>query len=445
MATISFSGLGSGIDVDSIVKGLISAESGNIATANTRISATKAAVSDLSSIGTLLSDLKSVVDSLDTATELSSVSGKSANENALTVSTTGSASAGTYDVRVVSLLKEQRNYSATYATSDAALGEAGTLRFSQGGTDYDVSIEETDTLSNIAAKINASGAKIKANVFYDGSTFRLQVASSEGGAQAAFSVTDVSDTLSLGLDAPESVKQAAADAEVLIDGISVKSKTNVISGAIDGVSLTLKDETSSSFKIQIAPDSTKMTESLNDFVKKYNAVVNKIHSLAGFGSIKASNKELAGDATLRSISGGLSSKVLAKVGGDSAAFGTLADLGIRMNNDGTLKLDESRMKSKLAENPSGFAKALAGDASSDGLMDLMGQMLKGFTETGTGLLATRKTSLDSRVKTLQDTATREQARVDRMETRLRLMFSKMDASVAASREQLNYLYSFSGS
>lgn len=444
MATISFSGLGSGIDIDSIVRGLVSAESTGVNTANSRISATKAAVSDLSSVGSLLSDLKSVVDSLDTATELSSFSGTSGNENALGVSASGNARAGTYDVRVVSLLKEQRNYSATYAASDTALGESGTLRFSQGGTDYDVAIAATDTLSEIAAKINDSGANVKANIFYDGSTYRLQVSSSEGGAHAAFSMTDVGGTLSLGLDAPGSLRQAAADAEVLIDGISVKSKTNVISGAIEGVSLTLKDETAASFKVQIAADPKKMVESLNDFVKKYNAVVSRIHTLAGFGSIKSTNKELAGDSALRAISAGLSSKVLSKVGAADGALGTLADLGIRLNNNGTLKLDEAKMKAKLAENPSGFAQALAGDASSDGLMDIMSSMLKGFTDSGTGLMATRQDSFSARIKALQDTATREQARIDRMETRLRFTFAKMDAAVAAAKNQMNYLYSFGG-
>lgn len=443
MATVSFSGLGSGMDVESIVKGLISAESAGMNTAQSRVTQTKAAVSDLSSIGSLISELRSVVDSLDTASELSSFSGKSSNESALSLTTTSSARAGTYDVRVVSLLKEQRNYSAIYAASDTALGESGSLRLTQGGTDYDVTIEATDSLSDIAAKINDSGANIKASLFYDGSSYRLQLAGTEGGAHASFSVTDVGSSLSLGLDAPESVRQQAADAEVLIDGISVKSKTNVISGAIDGVSLTLKDETSSNFKVQVAADATKMTESLSDFVKKYNAIVTKIHTVAGFGSVKGTNKELIGDAALRSITSGLSSKVLSRVGADGE-LGSLADLGIQLNNNGTLKLNEAKMKEKLTENPAGFVKALAGDASSDGLMDIMGRMLKGFTESGTGLIATRQDSFSARIKALQDTASREQIRLDRMETRLRAAFSIMDTQVAASQEKLNYLYQFGG-
>lgn len=443
MATVSFSGLGSGMDVESIVKGLISAESVGMNATQNRITQTKAAVSDLSSIGSLVSELRAVVDSLDAASELSSFSGKSSNESALSISTTGTARAGTYDVQVVSLLKEQRNYSATYAAADAALGESGTLRLTQGGTDYEVAIADTDSLSDIAAKINGAGANVKASIFYDGSTYRLQLSGTEGGAHRAFSVTDVDGTLSLGLDAPESIRQQAADAEILIDGISVKSKSNVITGAIDGVSLTLKDETSSSFKVQIAADPTKMTESLNDFVKKYNAVITKIHTVAGFGSIKGTNKELIGDAALRTITSGLSSKVLSRVGADGE-LGSLADLGIKLNNNGTLKLDEAKMKEKLTENPAGFVKALAGDESNDGLMDIMGRLLKGFTESGTGLIATRQDSFQARIKALQDTAAREQLRLDRMETRLRAAFSIMDTQVAASQDKLNYLYQFGG-
>jgi flagellar hook-associated protein 2 len=440
MGNLTFSGLGSGIDVESIVTGLVRAESGGITAANTRVSDARAAVSDLSSIAGLLSDLKSVVDTMDTATELASNTGTSAKPEALALTTTATAKPASYSVRVVSLLKEQRNYSSTVDTRADDLNKTGTLRFTQAGLDYNVNVEATDSLDEIAAKVNGSGAKIKANVFYDGSKYRLQLSGSEAGAAGAFSILDVTDSLGFGFDAVDSKKQDAADAEVLIDGISVKSKTNTVSGAIEGVSFQLSAETTDAFNVKVASDPTKLTASLKSFVQKYNAVVNKIHAVSGFGSIKASNKDLAGDSALRAVSGGLGNRILNR-SGQGGTLDTLADIGVRLNRDGTLRMDETAMNKALTDKPEEFTKVLAGTDSKAGIMDLMGTMLKGFTDVGTGLMSARKESFNSRIKTLQDGVTREQARLDRMEIRLRRTYSVMDASVAKSNSSLNYLYS----
>jgi flagellar hook-associated protein 2 len=440
MGSITFSGLGSGIDIDAIVKALVQADSGGVDAANSRISASRAAVSDLSSIGGLLSDLKSVVDSMDTATELASFSGTSAKPEALTLTTSGNVRAASYDVRVVSLLKEQRNYSTTFNSRTADLNKTGTLRLAQGGTNYDINVEATDSLDEVAAKINGSGAKIKANVFFDGSQYRLQLSGSEGGEAGAFTMEDMSTSLGFGFDAVDSQKQAAADAQILIDGIPVKSKTNTISGAIEGLTFNLSAETTESFKVKVASDPTKMGTSLKDFVQKYNAVVNKVHKVAGYGSIKASNAELSGDSALRAVSSGLGARILNRAG-HGGALDTLADIGIRLNSDGTIRLDETKMNKALADHPEDFSKVLAGTDSKAGLMDVMGDMLKGFTAVGDGLVANRKQAFDSRIKTLQDTVDREQARLDRMETRLRKTYSAMDAAVAKSNNSLSYLYS----
>jgi flagellar hook-associated protein 2 len=439
MGAITFSGLGSGIDVDSIVTALVKAESGGINTSNTRITAAQAAVSSLSSIGGLLSDLKSVVDSMDTATELAGFTGTSGKPDALTLTTSGTAAPGSYSVRVVSLLKEQRNYSSLVDSRLDDLNKTGTLQLTQAGTTYDVNVTAADSLDEIAVKINNSGAKIKANVFFDGSKYRLQLKGSEGGAAGAFAINDVTDSLGFGFDASDSKKQDAADAEILVDGLTVKSKTNTISGAIEGVSFQLSAETTDSFNVKVASDPSKLTASLKSFVQKYNAVVNKVHSVAGFGSIKASDAALAGDSGLRAVAGGLGTRILSR-SGQGGTLDTLADLGIRLNADGTLRLDDTTMNKALTERPQEFTKVLAGTDSKAGIMDLMSDMLKGFTASGTGLIAGRSSSFTSRIKTLQDGVTREQARLDRLETRLRKTYSAMDASVAQSKNSLSYLY-----
>ena len=104
-----------------------------------------------------------------------------------------------------------------------------------GGTVKDLAIAATDTLENVAAKINAAGLRVSASVFHDGSEFRLQVNGLDTGEAntVAFSGT------TLGLDVLANKRQTATDAQIKIDEFTVKRSTNQIVGAMPGVTLNL--------------------------------------------------------------------------------------------------------------------------------------------------------------------------------------------------------------
>ncbi|MCH2111131.1 MAG: flagellar filament capping protein FliD, partial [Polyangiaceae bacterium] len=142
--------------------------------------------------------------------------------------------------------------------------------------------------------------------------------------------------------------------------------------------------------------------------------------------------------TLRTITNSLSNQILSRAG-TGGALDSLADLGIRLNNDGTLKVEATELKEALTNHPDSFRMVLAGDNQQDGLMDVLGSLLKGYTDVGTGLLAGRKDALDSSIKLFQAQATRESTRLDRMEERLRASLAVMDAQVAQSNTAMSYL------
>lgn len=434
---ITFSGLGSGLDIDAIVTGLVGASSQPLRNANARASEAQAAISTLSGVGSLLGDLRAVVDSLDTATELASYSGKSGNEDALEMTTTGNASPASYTVSDVVLAKEQRTYSATFADKGAELSQAGTLTLSQGGTDYDVEVEATDSLADIGAKINELDSDMSASLFFDGTDYRLQIRSKETGDEQAFVVSEGAG-IDLGLDEAGATVQAASDASLTLDGFVVTSANNTIADALNGVTLTLKEETSEAFSISVGADSESMKTSLEEFVDKYNEVIERIHSVAGFGDSEGSSSALAGDSALRGITNRLSSQILSSAG-TGGNLNTLADLGIRLNNNGTLKVDADQMEEALVENPDNFAQVLAGDDTNDGLMDVMGDLIRSFTDIGSGSLDIRKEGLRSEIKLFEASSEREQRRLDQMELRLRKTFSAMDAQMGQTNVQMAFL------
>lgn len=428
---ISFSGLGSGIDIETLVSGLVNASKGNLNASNQKISSAQAAVSTLSGVGTLLSELRTVIESLDTATEVGGYQATSSHATAVAVSSNGASTPGSYSVKVVSLASEQRSYGSPASSRTDALGQTGTLRLNQAGADHDITVLATDSLDSIASKVNDLGKKMSASVFYDGTDYRLQIRSTETGQALAFGVSELGG-LNLGFTAVGATKQAASDSVIEVDTFQVSSSTNTVNSAISGVTLELKEETASEFTVQVKANPEGMKKSLKDFVEKYNAVISRIHSVAGFGGTKASSQALRGDSTLRSIADALSRRVI-EGAGLGGAMDSLADLGIRLNSNGTLRLDETKMSSALNQNPAQFARVLAGDSGSSGVMDLMRDLVKGFSTVGSGILDTRKQAFNDRIKLFQAQADREQRRLDLMEERLRKQLNSMDATVGTDR------------
>jgi flagellar hook-associated protein 2 len=439
--TISFGGIGSGLDTEGIVNGLVSASSGALSGMKSKASAINSAVSTFSEVGSLLGTLKSALAALSDTSGVKSYSGKSSSA-AMTVSASATAAAGQWTVNVLSLAKEQRTYTDPFASRSTALGQTGTLTLKIGaaGTPKDIAITSTDTLDDIATKINGAGLRLQTSILYDGSSYRLQVRGLDSGAANAITIGESGSTL--GLTKALNTKQAATDSQVQIDGFVVSRPTNKIDNAIAGVSFTVSDLSSS--VISVEADPAALTTKLQSFVSAYNAVVNKVHVSAGFGTTKASNPILAGDSTMRGLTDRLASGMLTTVTGAGALHQTLGSLGVSLNRDGTLALDSAKLTSALVSDPDAVVKVLAGASGDDGAMDVLSRVVDSFNQSGTGLIASRKDALAARAKTIESRLTSEQARLDRYANLLRKQFQAMDQSVSTSNNQTAYLNKFNG-
>jgi flagellar hook-associated protein 2 len=434
--TISFGGIGSGMDTEGIVTGLVKADSGTLNALTSRANDTDSAVSTLSNIGSLLSNLRTSVQALADTRDVGSYTATS-SASAIAVSANGAALPGAYDIDVLALAKEQRNYSATFSSSTDALNQSGHLTLSVGSkTGPDIAINSTDTLNDIADKINGAGLRVSASVFYDGSNYRLQVRGLDTGAANAITF-DEKDGLNLGfLDAGSKV-QSAQDSKVKIDGFTVSRPTNQVVGAIQGVTLALTQETTSPVTVRVASDPSALQSKLQSVVSAYNAVVSKVHLSAGYGSTAGNVAELKGDSTLRTVLGQLSNAVLTQVK-DSGTYGTLGSLGVSLNKDGSLSLDSTKLSTAVSKDPASVAAVLAGPSGGKGIMDIIGDLADSITSSK-GLLSVREDSLSSRAKLLRDQATREQDRLDHYAESLRKQFTQMDSTVANYNSQAQYI------
>jgi len=211
-----------------------------------------------------------------------------------------------------------------------------------------------------------------------------------------------------------------------------------VTGAIAGVTLALTDKTTAgAATVTVDNDPDAFASKLNTLVSAYNAVVNKVHTEAGFGSIKATNPALSGDSALRAVTNHLNDVLTKQVG--TGKFQTLRSIGIQMNNDGTLKLNSTALNNALAEDPEAVSRVLAGDDKTvKGIADLMFDVTTDLL-SAKGAISARKDGLAARQKSLDDRATIEQTRLDKMEEQLRKQFTEMDGQVSASNAQLTFL------
>lgn len=436
MADSSLSGVGSGIDTASLVSGLVNADSGRLTALKTKQTSTNSAISTLSDISSALGSLQSAVDALSTANGVGSFTGTSSS-SAIAISTSGNAKPGAYSMNVTQLAKAQRTYSNTYSAANTAIGQSGTLSIQVGtGSPASINIAGSDTLDQIASKINSAGARVSASVFYDGSSYRLQVSGLDTGKDNALTFSQ--SGLDLGLNVTANTVQKAQNSIVNIDGFDVQRSTNQVVGAISGVTLALTATTTAPVDVTVASDSKGLATKIQSVVTAYNSVLTKINTAAGKGSTKAGNSELASDSTLRGITNRLSS-ALQTINGNGK-YKTLGSVGLSLQRDGTLALDTNKLNAAVTADASAVSALFAGtDSGNTGVMGTLGSAIKAYNQTGTGLLTLHKTDLQNRAKAMTDSMNREQDRLDRYQALLQKQFAAMDTSVTSNNSDMGYL------
>ena len=439
--TISFGGVGSGLDTESIVSGLVKASQGPLSAMKAQASGITAANTSLSNIASLLGKLQTALEAVDETKELGSYAASSSN-TAVVATANGAALPGSYNVTVSKLAAEQRSYSDGFTSSTTALGQSGNLGISvAGGAVTNIAVSSTDTLENIASKINASGLRVSASVFHDGSEYHLQVRGLDTGAA---NTVDFSGT-TLGLDRTNttSTRQKAQDAELTIDDFTIKRPTNQVVGAISGVTLNLTATTSAPAVVKVDSDPKGLETKLNAVVSAYNAVVDMVHTVSGFGTQKASVDALAGDSLLRSLTNRMSGALGTQVG--TGALSTMGAIGVKLDRDGHLSLDQTKFEDALQKDPAQVAKLIAGPeagtGAGKGVADLLRDVVKAFGGVG-GTIADKQSGLATRLKSTNDRVNREQDRLDAYAAALRKQFTALDGIMNKTGQDSTYLSNF---
>lgn len=392
---ISSPGIGSNLDVNSIVSKLMAVESRPLTLLQKKEASYQAKITAYGTLKGALSTFQSSVSSLASASTFQTLSASASDSSILSASATSLASPGTYSIDVSTLAKAQTISSTGQASTSTAIGAgtSTTLTFSFGtisggalangiytGSTFTqdasqasktVVIDSTNnSLQGIKDAINAANVGVTASIVNDGtegSPYRLMLTSSNTGLSKSMKITasgggdaTITNLLSYDPAGTQNLTQttAAQNASLSVNGLAISSTSNAVSSAIPGVTLNLSKTGSSS--LTVSNNTAAVTSAIQGFVKAYNDVNNNLKTLTAYNPTTKTGGLLIGDAPTQQIQARLRSTIGAALSGvGSNTLTNLTDVGISFLKDGTLSLDSSKLQSALSSNFSDFASLFA--------------------------------------------------------------------------------------
>ena len=467
MATISSAGLGSGLDVNSIITQLMAIERQPLTALETKATAIQSTVSEYGKIKSAVSTLRDLAARLASITSWGQTVGASSNTAAVTATTTTGSAPGSYAVEVQTLASVQTLATGTFASSDAIPG-AGSLRIELGtwGTGQtaftpktgvaaiDITVEATDTLAQVRDKINAAGAGVTAMIMTDASGSRLLLRSNATGAENAFRTTaadaDGNNTDAAGLSAlafdPSAgatvmtQTQTATNAAATINGLAVTSPSNTLANIVDGLTLNLAAVTTAPANVTVATDKDALKKTLTDFAEAYSTLVKLIATDTKYDPVNHKGGPLQGDGAavglqrqMRSLAGTMS--------GASTAFAYLSDAGFELQTDGSMTINATKLDNALA-NVAELKKLFSNSSLTDPTLDGFGKRFKVVTDAilaADGALTTRTDGLGKQLDKNQKDQDSLNVRLAAIEKRMRAQYTALDATMAKLNGVSNYV------
>lgn len=465
---LSSAGIGSGLDVETIVSKLVALEKQPLNKLQTVASSIQSKISIFSQVKSLMSTLSDVASKLSQNSSWSAMVATSSNVGAVQVSVSGAASATSFSVGVAQLARAQSVASAALGATNAPVGggslsiQLGTWsgtgtaspQFAEGTAGaVSVQIDAADTLAMVASKINDAKAGVTATVLRDAngerlllrsdstgeaSGFRIQVA--EDGASPGLSRLSFDPQLSAGLGMASTTPQYGQNAKASINGIAVESATNTFTDTIPGLSFTASQVTTAPVDVSVSADTATMKKSVQDFVTAYNAINDLLSASTKYDDATKKAGALQGDSTTVGLQNALRSMMGATATG-AGAFQRLADIGIDMKRGGKLEVSESKLDAAL-KNPQALKAMFATNAGAGADSNGLAVKVKSFASqmlSFEGLLENKASALGASVKRNTSDQERVNDRAAVVEKRLRAQYTALDAKMGSLTALNSYI------
>jgi len=458
MATISSPGIGSGLNVKDIVAQLVAIEKQPLTKLQLEAATVQTRVSVYGQIKSLVSTLSDAASRLSSVTTFNAVKASSSNSSTVSASAIGGTAANSFSVTVQNLAKAQATASGALLPVGGALG-AGTLRLQlgqwtivpssftpqSGGGSVDIDVSASDTVSDVASKINGSNAGVTATVLTDASGERLLLRSKTTGVEAGFELSIVSDADGNAADAAGLSRlvsgasiQYAEDAKALINTIPVTSATNKFENVVSGVTLTVNAVSTDPVEISVTSDKSATTNAINDFVAAYNAVNEALNEQTKYDPTSKEAGLLQGDSTAIGLQNALRGILQSSTSG--SAYQRLNDVGITQQLGGNLAVDSAKLEAAInnGDELKNLLRIDNGNVLTNGVASKFATFAKGLLETD-GMFSSKDASLKRSLDFNATEQTRLNEKVSRIEAQLNRRYSALDVQLSSLNALNSYI------
>ncbi len=466
-------GVGSGLDLESLVSQLLEAERGP---KTARLDAREETLSDeISAVGQVKSKISEFEDIIKDLQQEGNLSGReptienpSEDNDVLSANPTNAALPGTYQIAVSQLAKGSRIETDTpanggFSSNDDEVLSIGsgnadlTFKIGNTGDEFTINVAEGTTLSELREQINndENNFGVSANIINTGTAEGgvklvftsdvtgfgndLQIVNTDDNAQFTRLTTETSAGAPSGLIIEEANK--AVNAKATVDGIAVESDTNKFENTIQSVRFDVKELSEKdangdpiASKVTIGFDVESLEEKINEFVDKFNELNAELRKLTSYGeSDLEDDGALAGDSTVRGIQNGMASILGSNVA--DSVIGSLFALGIELTNDGELEIGtndfglgtgKSRLENALNDNFDDIEKLFNSD---NGIMSRLLNFTEQYTQSS-GILSSRESNIKDQQELVNTDRERFELRMISYEQTLRGRYLSLDTTVA---------------
>lgn len=463
---ISSVGIGSGLDVESIVTQMVDLERRSIKTLEAKAEFIEAKISVQGQISSLVSGLHDSLFDLTLDSTWKSAKA-STSGSSVSASMTGTAAVGSYNMNVTQLAQSQTSVSSKIG-GDVKLG-AGTLTFTVGHLSPQaktpIVLDGTESLEQVAKKINDAAVGVSASVIKDANgKQQLVLTAKDTGVEGEFSLsiaaTDPASQLGLWQsgsqatpgDATEAIygegffrAQAGQNAKMTLNGVELESSTNTFASALTGVSLSVNSVGGS--LLNVTQDTATIKEKIQKFVDAYNSLNELLTASTKYTEDTKSAGVFQGDSSIVSMQNAFRMMTQTVVSNATGAFNRLADIGIEIANptsakvSGALVLNTSKLDKALTDLDS-MKSLFTAKADSSGQGAGIAVTFRKFTSglmDLEGALKTKDSSLEKELKRNGDEQEKVENRASALEARLRAQYTALDVKMASLNSLSSYV------
>lgn len=432
--SITSLGVGSGLDLESLVQNLVAAEARPIQLLESRKVDLDLKISGFGQIQSALSEFQAAVSALNTPEAFRGVSATSSDDSIFSASASQSAVTGSNVVEVTQLAQNNKFGTQSFTNEDEIIG-TGELSFTVAGETFTVAItSENNTLAQIRDAINAESGNstVQASIINVDEGSKLILTANESGIanQIAFTVTDddANNTDDAGLSQLVFGIQEldeARDATLIVDGFAVTRSSNEIDDVIQGITLSLES---------LGTATVTASENLGVAKTTIEALVTAYNTLSSTLTVQGDNA-LSGENTILNIESRVRSLFSNTYNDSSSNINYLFQIGLSFDRDGILSFDGEKFDEQIGNNI-GEIQSLFTNADT-GFIPSLEDLIESYTDSD-GIISNRTEGLNTEKTSIDDDIERLELRLESTEARLRARFASLDTLVS----QLNSTSSF---